>query len=61
MDENKKYLEAELSGVEEKIGEARELLNDESMAEMAKKELEDLEKQKALIIAAMNPVVEENE
>jgi peptide chain release factor 1 len=55
MDEAKKYLEQELAGVEKKIQEVKELLSDGSMAEMAKGELEELEKQKQDLIKALNP------
>jgi peptide chain release factor 1 len=52
-DEAKKYLEKELLAAEQKINETRLLLSDPGMAEMAKTELEELEKQKNQIMQAM--------
>lgn len=54
MDENKKYLGQELALVEEKLDQTRGFLADETMAEMAGKEIEELERQKAAILKAMS-------
>jgi len=56
MDKSNSYLEQELEEIEQKITEATGFLGDESMADMAKKEIEELEKQKeALQIALKTP------
>lgn len=55
MDESKKYLDQELLGVEQKIEDAKLMLLDPEMGEMARKEIEELEKQKEQIKQAMNP------
>jgi peptide chain release factor 1 len=53
VDEAKKYLEQELLLVEGKISEINQLLTDPALTEMAKKELEELEKQKEQILVAI--------
>jgi peptide chain release factor 1 len=53
MEEAKKYLEQELANVEARIEEARVLVQDPTMAEMAGKEIEELEKQKELLMKAI--------
>lgn len=59
MDKSNSYLEQELEEIEQKIAETKVFLADESMAEMAKKEIEELEKQKLLLVAALNPVMQD--